>query len=446
MSNLLHKLVGNKKRWNFQKGDLTENTELLQNPARGWYQIYTFLAQDRPALENVVSRDVSGDALALVIINIGAYRDCEAGIDQSALDNIRLILSAFVMKQYDMVLRITYDHEGKALEREPFFFTRVQEHLRQLTPIIKEFSENIFVFQGMLVGNWGEMHTSRFLDGEKLKVLWNILREDVGEDVFCAVRKPAQWRLLHPDNCGKKQMTYDTMGLFDDAIFGSESHLGTFGTDARNNTSWENLWAREDELQFEQQLCAHVPNGGEAILGEQYAGGMDPTGTVDVLKKMHITYLNRYYDERILNLWKEWKWNEAGSWQGKSLYDYIGCHLGYRFWVKDVSVSLTSRKERMFLVNITIENTGFANLYEEAELFFEWGHGKSERYLKKLDCDMRQWNSGTVQTVSFKVPASDCEIYLSARRKKDGRKIYFANKVTNKYRVLLGSITDVHLA
>lgn len=445
MSNLLGKLTGKNSRWNFQKGDLTENTEMIQNPARGWYQIYTYLAQEHPNLENIVSKAESGDSLALVIINIGAYRDNENGIEQGALDNIRLILSTFVMKQYDMVLRITYDHEGKALEREPFFFTKVQEHLRQLTPIIREFAENIFVFQGMLVGNWGEMHTSRFLDGEKLKMLWNILREDVGADVFYAVRKPAQWRLLHPDNCGKKQMTYDTMGLFDDAIFGSESHLGTFGTDAKGSTSWENLWAREDELQFEKELCTHVPNGGEAILGEQYVAGMDCVSTVDVLQKMHVTYLNKYYDERILNLWRDLKWNEAGAWQGKSLYEYIGAHLGYRLWIKDVSVSLTSRKERMFQVNISIENVGFANLYEEAELFLEWGYGKEERYLKKLECDMRDWASQDTQTIRFKVPASDCEFYLFARRKKDGRKIYFANKITNEYRVFLGSITDVHL-
>ena len=445
MSNLLRKLTGKNSRWNFQKGDLAENTEIIQNPARGWYQIYTYLAQERPDLENIVSSKEAEDTLALVIINIGAYKDCETGISQSALDNIRLILSAFAIKQYDMILRITYDHEGKALEREPFFFTKVQEHLRQLTPIIKEFSESIFVFQGMLVGHWGEMHTSRFLDGEKLKVLWNILREDVGEEVFYAVRKPAQWRILHPDNCGKRQMVYDSMGLFDDAIFGSESHLGTFGTELRNSTSWENLWAREDELQFEQQLCVHAPNGGEAILGDKYAAEMNPAGTVDVLKRMHITYLNRDYDERILNLWKEWIWNESGAWQGKSLYAYIGSHLGYRFLIKDVSMSLTSRRERMFQVNITIENVGFANLYEEAELFFEWGYGKEERYLKKLDCDMRQWNSGAVQTINFKVPASDCQFYLFARRKRDGRKIYFANQITNKYRVLLGSVTDVHL-
>lgn len=445
MRNLLHKLW-NKKRWNFQKGDLAEYTEELKNPARGWYRIYTFMAEEHPDFDSVVWGENTEESLALIIINIGAYRDRECGIDSMALDNIRFILAFFAQKQYDIVLRITYDHEGKALEREPFFFTKVQEHLRQLAPIIREFSESIFVFQGMLVGNWGEMHTSRFLDGAKLKELWSILKEEAGEDVFYAVRKPAQWRMLHPDNCGKKQQTYDKMGLFDDAIFGSESHLGTFGTTPRDNSGWESLWARADELQFEDELCKHVPNGGEAVCGDYYAGGEDAASTVAVMRKMHVTYLNRYYDERILNLWKDWKWTEAGAWQGKSLYEYVGKHLGYRFWVKDVNIALTSRRERMFQVAVTIENVGFANLYEEAELYLEWGYGNGERYLKKLDYDMRDIGGGAVQTVSFKIPASECELYLFARRKKDSKKLYFANKAVRGSKVFLGNITDVHLA
>lgn len=442
MKNPLHKLLGKNKRWNFQKGDLTELARDLNNPARGWYRIYTYLADQNPDFSHVVWGENCPDTLALIIINIGAYKERE--IDQAAMDNIRAILGFFAQKQYDIVLRITYDHEGKALEREPFFFTKVQEHLRQLTPLIKEFSDTIFVFQGMLVGNWGEMHTSRFLDQAKLKDLWGILQE-AGDEVFYAVRRPAQWRILHPDSCGKAQLSYDKMGLFDDAILGSESHLGTFGTKGKECASWEDLWARQDELEFEDKLCVRVPNGGEAICGEAYAQKEEMGNTVSVLKKMHITYLNKYYDENILNLWKEWKWTEAGVWQGKSLYEYIGSHLGYRFWIKDTSVTLTSKRERMFQVSITLENVGFANLYEEAELFLEWCYGNGERYLKKLDSDLRDINSGAEKVVFFKVPASECELYLFARRKRDGRQICFANQTVGNGRVLLGNICDVKL-
>lgn len=442
MRNLLYNFQ-KKKHWNFQQGDFTENTEPQSNPARGWYRIYTFLAEEQPDFDSVMWGENPEETLALIIINIGAYREC--GMEQGALDNIRTILAFFSEKQYDMVLRITYDHEGKALEREPFFFAKVQEHLRQIAPIIREFAENIFVFQGMLVGNWGEMHTSRFVDADKLRILWKILQEDAAEEVFYAVRKPAQWRMLHSQNCGKKQSVYDKMGLFDDAIFGSESHLGTFGSVPRENCGWESLWAKTDELQFEDELCRHVPNGGEAVCGDYYAGGEDAVSTVATLRKMHITYLNRYYDERMMDLWKTWKWTEAGVWQGRSLYEYVGAHLGYRFLVKDVELALTSKRERSFAVSVTIENVGFANLYEEAELYLEWSYGNGERYLKKSDLDMRDIGGGEAQTISFKVPASECELYLFARRKRDGRKIYFANQTVRGSKVFLGNITDVQL-
>ncbi len=443
MKNPLHKVLGKNKRWNFQMGNLTEPALDMKNPARGWYRIYTYLADQSPDFTHVVWGEDCQETLVLILINIGAYKDCE--IAPTALQNIRAILAFFAQKQYDIVLRITYDHEGKALEREPFFFARVQEHMRQIAPLLREFDDHIFVFQGMLVGNWGEMHTSRFLDQAKLMELWNILQTEGSDKIFYAVRKPAQWRMLHPGSCGKKLPDYDRMGLFDDAILGSESHLGTFGIATKDSASWEDLWARSDELEFEDQLCKHVPNGGEAIYGEAYAG-REEMGTVEaVLRKMHLTYLNQYYDEKVLKLWREWKYTGAGPWQGSSFLDYVGSHLGYRFRVKHVEVALTSRRERMFMVSITIENVGFANLYEEAELFFEWGYGTEERYLKKLDFDLREVQSGTEAVVRFKIPASDCEIYLFARRKWDGRQIYLANQMIQNGRVLLGRIMDVKL-
>ncbi len=444
MRNPLHKLFGKKYKWNFIKGDLTQTIEELKNPARGWYRIYTYLADQSPDFTHVRWGEDCGETLALIIINIGAYK--ERALDKFALDNIRFILAFFAQKHYDIVLRITYDHEGKALEKEPFFFAQVQEHLKQLAPVIREFSDNIFVYQGMLVGNWGEMHTSRFLDQEKLGTLWTILRDGAGEDVFYAVRKPAQWRMLHPENCGKKELCPGKMGLFDDAILGSESHLGTFGTASKDSAGWEALWSRADELAFERELCCHVPNGGEVIYSDLFGKTDEMSNIVEVFRTMHITYLNRYYDEKILNLWKQWKYPENGVWQGESFLDYMGSHLGYRFHVKDVDVKLTSRKERMFMVSITLENVGFANLYEEAELFFEWGYGNGEKYLKKLDYDLRQLNSGAEHVVRFKIPASDCKFYLFARRKRDSRKIYFANKRVGKSCVLLGEINDVKLS
>jgi len=342
-------------------------------------------------------------------------------------------------------LRVVYDRQGKALEREPFFFEQVKTHLKQLMPIVKEFEQTIFVFQGMLIGSWGEMHTSRFLAPAKLKEMWGIMQKEAGDNVFFAVRKPSQWRLLHPESCGRIQLMYDKMGLFDDAIFGSENHLGTFGEKSRETAGWDNPWSTEDELKFEDMLCKKVPNGGEAICGEVYPETGTVANTEAVLRDMHITYLNRAYDENILRLWKQWSREEAGVWQNSSAYDYIGKHLGYRFVVRDVEVVLTEETGKKIVVSIQVENVGFANFYQEAEVLLEWIDSEGSLHTQNIECDMRAWECGSVQTISGEIELMNCKLYLSARRKQDGRRICFANQTGRGGWVLLGQVKDVSL-
>ena len=443
MRTLLHKIFRRKTKWNFQKAELTETTEELKNPARGWYEIFPFQVEEKPDLKEL-SWCLSGkDTIALVLLDIGAFREKE--LDNKALGNIRNILRFFAENQYDVVLRVVYDRHGKALEREPFFFELVKKHLKQLTPIVQEFERIIFVFQGMLVGNWGEMHTSRFLAPAKLKEMWGLLQKGAGDKVYFAVRRPAQWRLLHPESCGRVELLCDKMGLFDDAIFGSENHLGTFGEATKEAAGWDGHWRKEDELEFEEQLCKYVPNGGEAICGEQYPESGTVADTIATLKRMHITYLNKSYDENILRLWKKWSWEETGIWQNMSLYDYIGRHLGYRFVIKDTEITLAESSTKNVVVNITVENVGFANLYQEAEVLLEWVDNAGGQYSKKIECDMRRWEFGSSQTICCEMELVECRLYLSAKRKQDGRRIYFGNQTGRGGRVLLGQIKDVRI-
>lgn len=434
MKRLLNRLFSTKPKWEFHPAELQGTTEHLKNPARGWYTIYPFLLEEEPEFEELFWCLRKEETLALVIINIGAYR--ELRLDVQALSRIRSILSFFKQYSYDVILRLTYDHEGNAVEREPFFFKQVAEHMEQLVPVIKEFSDVIFISQGLLIGNWGEMHTSRFVAPEKMKQLWGILQYDLQKGPYLAVRRPSMWRILHPESCGKPELITDTTGLFDDAIFGSDSHMGTFGIKPRESAGWEENWSREDELQFEQELCKHVPNGGEAVCGENYAQNFTPESTLEVLRQMHITYLNQAYDEKILDIWKQWEWKNG------SFYDYVGEHLGYRFHIRSVEVLPEEQKKTLNVV-VTIENTGFANCYQEAEVLLERvdSFGKQDNY--KFATDIRCWDSGTVQTISCTIDIAGGELYLCARRKSDDRIIYFANQAENAGRVYLGELTEL---
>lgn len=427
--------------WKMNIADLTERPEDVCNPGRGWYQIYTFQADSEPdfgELEWCLDRK---DTLALVFVDIGGYRD--RNLDIEALRRIRRIMDFFRDNGYDMILRVAYDHQGKAVEREPYFWDQVKEHMRQVGELLRDYGESIFVYQGLLTGNWGEMHTTRFQDARKRKELWEILQGYRPNDTYAAVRRPAYWRQLHGEQQNKKCSPAD-MGLFDDAMFASEDHLGTFGILSREN-GWEEQWRREEELNFEEELCRNVPNGGEAVYGEEFQGQLTPKLVEDTLRRMHITYLNRTYDSRILDVWKQWKYSGAEEWSGKSLYDYIGAHLGYRLVIRDVRFQ-AGRGGDSGRLEITVENTGFASLYQEAEFWLESSEGEenvpSQTVLMKTAGRSvgEAWNSGESRALLCDIPLKMQRCWMRANRKADGACIRFANGCDKDGRTRIGEL------
>lgn len=429
-----------KKNSCFVKADLAESTEELMNPARGWYQIYTFLAEQEPDFEELIWCLHPKDTLALVLVDIGYYRDRD--LDQVALERIRRIISFFSERSYDCIVRVSYDHEGKALEREPFLFSQVKAHLEQIGAVIGESAGAVFVFQGMLVGNWGEMHSSRFLSKDHLQELAAILRRCKGEETYLAVRRPVYWRMLHWERKGMCLESADGMGIFDDGILGSESNLGTFGTESRKSASWNSPWNREDELYFESEIGEHAPNGGEVVYSRVYLRELDPVKVLDMLCGLQATYLNRAHDTRMLEAWKQWKYPGADAWKGKSLFDYVSAHLGYRFFIREVLVT-KKRKLHTYYVRIEIENTGFAGCYQEAEIRLEFTDERHRCSSQILECRMKGWKSRELRVLECIVEAGNGRLLLSARRKRDGALIRFGNVSDQDGKVFLGHIRDI---
>lgn len=422
------------KRWKFHKSDLTESSAALKNPARGWYQVHTFLAEESCQEEELAWRCDGEDTLALVLIDLGAYK--ERNLDGAALANVETILHFFAGRGLDIILRLTYDHEGRALEREPFFFSQVIAHVEQLGPLLTRYAPHIFVYQGLLVGNWGEMHTSRFLDIKKLNRLAFLLNSYLGDGVYMAVRRPSCWRSMHPQLCGKESYQGVFIGLFDDAVFGSDTHLGTFGMSGEREAGWESAWPLDEEIAFEERLGNCVPQGGEALYEKGAAESRTLAETVERLRRMHVSYLNCVHDIRILEHWKKLVWTKKGPYMGMNGYDYIGRHLGYRFCVRGISVQFSRGREEDCVFKVVIENTGFARCYHETTVWLEWENAAD---ICKLDLDLSSILPGEKKTGSCTAMPVSGKLYLCAERKKDGAPIYFANESADMRRVLLGN-------
>ena len=411
-----------KQKWKWMPEELSESTEELENPARGWLEIYTFQAENGIDPLELRWSLRAGETLALVLINLKAYR--ERALDDTALENIRSMLSFFMQYQKDIILRPVYDTEGKGREREPDKFDTVLTHIRQIGELLQQTEHSVCIFQGLLVGSWGEMHDSRYLSEQHLRKLYDTLETYLGGEIYLAVRTPAIWRILTDE----EQFQLGDMGktaIFDDGILGSMTHLGTFGTMTRDAAGWKAAWTRKEELEFLEQITKDTPCGGEAVLGTD--GRQDNADFVlSELKLMHLTYLNCAHDRRVLDDWKSINLKTEDVWSEHNLYDYVGSHLGYRFIVRKVEIKKCLSGK--FRLEIEIENTGFAAPFQEMELLLVL-QSEDKVWEYPVEFDAKRCCSGEKNKIIQYFGPRESQVFLKLRRKKDRRPVRFANRI-----------------
>lgn len=431
MIKLLKKLC---KKDSFYPVRLEETTRPIANPYRGWFDIQVFNIEVEPLLENRRNSE-SFDRLVLVMIDIGAVR--EKKLEDQEFSRIEKILSFYHELGKDVILRISYDALGKGMEREPYSFDRVLLHAEQIAEFVSGQKDKIFLYQGLLVGKWGEMHTTKFLSTEKLGELNLVFEEKIGGSVYRAVRKPVQWRLLNQWRTSLDKVEPKGLGIFNDGMFGSESDLGTFDMSNKDTKLWCSPWNRENEIAFISLIAQEVPYGGEALFGEGFAASHSTQDYIRELRRLNVTYLNRHHDKKLIELWKKDRYYSNDVWNGHSCFDYIGEHLGYRFLIK--SVGMTNDKEDKTL-KVVIENKGFANLYAETELLLQIENVSQiaeKVFIQKLNL----CKAGTSREFILKLDLSPGKYYLSAKTVKTNISILFANTNSDvNGRVYIGEV------
>ncbi len=443
------------KKAKFTGAYLAESAAEVPNPGRGWYQVYSFDVREAINEEELKwCLDVQ-EHLALVTLDIGCCRDRD--LSDEELLNIRRIFDFFASHGKQMIVRTVYDREGKGPEREPETFALVLQHIRRLGPLFAKYAPYILTLQGLLVGSWGEMHDSRYLSDEKLCKLTRTMWEATGGTCCLSVRRPVQRRILCASPDGAKWR----IGLFDDGLFGSASHLGTFAegeygaknaVDGQGRLIDSQPWPAYEELDYLDRECVRVPNGGEAPGSE-----LSQKEILDTMRRMHLTYLNRIYAEDVISGWKRANYSgDDAVYQGCSLYDYIGLHLGYRFVIEGVSAvpdrgapvqdektfspfGKWRRRSETLTLTLTIRgrNVGFGNLYRPAHLTLIARGSDGSEVRKRLGIDPREWDAGkefriVAEWSGIPVAGADGtpwreELFLRLKQ-EDGETIWFANR------------------
>ena len=314
--------------------------KFVSKPLLGWYSIFTFRIEETINPEELKWSLKEDENVALLLLDIHFYKD--KPLDFFALSNMQKILQFFQEHQKTIIFRPTYDTIGNASQQEPDSFELVKTHLKQISQHI----ESVFVFQGLLVGDWAEMHGGKYCNDEGFQELLRIIYPNL-KQTFLAVRKPSMYRLL---DCR------DKLTLFDDAIFGSSTHLGTFGLKPKSCSEKNESWIVDDELKFMDDECKEKPVGGEIVFSDEV---QSRNFYLNQCQKMHLSYLNKHHDLKMLEFFKTISEN------GHTLYDDLNLHIGSRFEIKDFQMRAGWNKNTYMC---TIENIGFAYNFEPVML------------------------------------------------------------------------------
>lgn len=410
--------------------------DCIRNPFCGFYRIYRFDASEDVACGSEAAARYGIDvnqSLALVEINLKAYNDGE--LPPKALRNVERIFKLFGRLNMQMIVRFLYDWDGVCIQTEPKMAETITGHMKQLSPLLKKYSSDIYIMQGLFVGNWGEMHGGKFTTQSPLLQLYSTLKECVDDNTYMAVRSPAFWRTIlksysPPESWDDNRLI--KLGLYNDGMMASDTDYGTYGRIHKSEAkSLEDKLYREHEIEFQSRLCRFVPNGGEVVNPCHFN---DFGEAVETLKATRVSYLNSEYDEDVLNKWRSViLGNSWGAWSGKTGYDYIAAHLGYRFIIDSVEIYENGRVSGRLHIDIKLKNTGFSCCYRRLKLFIAaWGDDSDEKQETEIETDIRLCQPDVSVTLSGDIDASSFEeqkvrIAIRLTDEVSGKHIRFAN-------------------
>lgn len=295
----------------------------ISNPWRGYY--------DMRRLDLAKPEHADYPPGGLVLLEAKLPREPLAASHISAL--ARELESIGAAKR-GCILRLLYDWDGECWKTEPDDADDIIAHIKSLGAVLRERGDILFAHQGLLVGNWGEMHGSRHIIPDKLREIAEHVRAALPDECYMAVRRPMYRKMLED---------MPNIGLYNDAMLSSDDDMGTFRLDY--------------ERALGDEMAKYAPCGGEtaAIYGDNTTDAV-----ITALRARGATYLSAAHCPDVVNSWRE-----------SGLYARVGALLGYRFVISRLTCAFGVMK-------FVVENVGFARLYRKSDVKLVIGDTKIE--------------------------------------------------------------------
>lgn len=388
----------------------TETLEDITNPERGFYSTQGLkLKQSGNTASSIWSK------LTHLRVSIGQYSSKnEGGADveftEDALQALGDTLGNARKFGGSVIIRFAYDDfNGKGDVEPPVDL--IIKHISQLKPVFYANSDVIAYVELGFFGPWGEMHTSKICNAENFNKAIDAMLEATPESIKIATRTPGHfvnWAKDPMTSSINKEIERDKMneyisekgtpeyrvGIFNDGYLGTDYDLGTFIN-------------REVEIKWLEKQAMHTFYGGE-VVANYNPEGTPAINTAEYMSteafRTHTTYLNSEWNLEVINAWKDEIYNGNDElYKGKTGYEYITNHLGYRFVLRKSELTNSIKENERLKIKLQIENVGFANLINEKKVTIVLKSNENT-YEIPTNIDATTWNSTETSDVNIEVP------------------------------------------
>ena len=361
--------------------EYTETDSIIFNPERGFYSYNEFRSNNTNALSAGSLRFMVNNGVSLIYTTYTMPDYRESAIPEEFLQRVRnnmLLLRENGMKT---VLRFRYttsesDKPWDASEE------LVLQHIQQIRPILREYSDVILVLEAGFIGVWGEWYYTdhfNFRPAQNVeeyaprKRVLDALLEALPKNRMVCVRYPAAklftFGISHTDTV-TRQTAYNGSDLsrvafHNDCFLADQDDRGTFG----GNRFFRQYWQRESR---------YLAMGGETCGISSFSACGN---AITDMEKYHWTFLNSSYHPGVI-----------GQWNSNGCMDEIKKRLGYRFVLSRGEFSKKPKIGEKFEINLFLTNVGFAAPFNPraVELVFV-NTSSGDEFKIELDDDPRYW-------------------------------------------------------
>lgn len=361
---------------------LSANNSVLldSNPNRGFRGVIEFYhynisdAEIRSTIESAIRKvnKYHTTDTYVVYFYLGDYANC--ALDDEVMAAIETAFEYFREKKMQILLRFAYtdyhifnDISGPKTET-------ILNHISQLGPLVRKYTDIYHVVQAGFVGYFGEWHGDK-QNVDRASILNSFMQLLCPENIYAQVRRPI-FKDLIDDSASYK----NRVGFHIDSYFGimDATELGSSGY-SYGLPEWNT----------QVETGSYTPNDAELYWFTQFIdSGIYAEGYASLLgaSQLHLTTLsalNGYLDQgpdtdgcmvrwKALPVTEKWlsyngipysaKWfkNADGSSVSRSVFDYINEYIGYRISAVDLT---TSCLENSLDVSLRLKNYGTSSAF-----------------------------------------------------------------------------------